>query len=134
MNETPAHLFAYGEVTMDARKENLKRLDPRDPACGKAFADEVRGGIGIEEYADRIAEEMHARVEHQRRIFRQVLSRRSDASERQAYCPLVDCERLSRLQAALQETIEVLEETRSSFKSKKLEVHRKKLIDILAGV
>jgi hypothetical protein len=47
---------------------------------------------------------------------------------------LVDCERLSRLQAALQETIEVLEETRSSFKSKKLEVHRKKLIDILAGV
>jgi hypothetical protein len=119
---------------MEDGKENLKRVDPRVPACGKAFADEVRGGIGIEEFADRIAEEMHARVEHQRRIFRQVLSRRGDASERQTYCPLVDCERLSRLQEAVQETIEVLEETRSSFKSKKLEVHRKMLIDILAGV
>ena len=90
--------------------------------------------MGIEEYVDRIAEEMHRRVDHQRRIFRQVLSRRGDASERQAYCPMVDCERLSRLQAVLQETIGVLEETRSSFKSKRLEVMRKKLIEILAGV
>lgn len=50
-----------------------------------------------------------------------------------AYCPLVDCEKLSRLRAAIQEAIEVLDETRSSFKSKRLEVMRKKLIDILAG-
>lgn len=56
-----------------------------------------------------------------------------DALDRQAYCPLVDCPRLSRLQAALRETIEVFEETRSSFKSKRLEVMRKRLIDILAG-
>jgi hypothetical protein len=90
--------------------------------------------MGIEEYVDRVAEEMHRRVDHQRRIFRQVLSRRGDAPERQAYCPLVDCERLSRLRGVLQETIEVLEETRSSFKSKRLEGMRKKLIDILAGV
>ena len=108
MNETPAHMCAKGEETLEA--------------------------MGIEEYVDRIAEEMHRRVDHQRRIFRQVLSRRGDASERQAYCPMVDCERLSRLQAVLQETIEVLEETRSSFKSKRLEVMRKKLIEILAGV
>ena len=90
--------------------------------------------MGIEEYVDRIAEEMHERVEHQRRVFRQVLAGERDASGPTAYCTLVECERLSRLQAALQETIEVLEETRSSFKSKKLEMHRKKLIDILAGV
>ena len=114
-------------------KENLKRLDPRPPACGKAFADEVRGAMAIEEYVDRIAEEMHERVEHQRRVFRQVLAGGGNVPGPTAYCPLVECARLSRLQAALQETIEVLEETRSSFKSKKLEVHRKKLIDILAG-
>ncbi|NJD62948.1 MAG: hypothetical protein FIA93_09565 [Deltaproteobacteria bacterium] len=88
----------------------------------------------IGEYVDRIAEEMHERVEHQRRIFRQASSWGADASERLSYCPLVDCERLSRLRGAVQETIDVLEETRSSFKSKRLEVMRKKRIDILAGV
>jgi len=108
MNETPAHMCAKGEETLEA--------------------------MGIEEYVDRIAEEMHERVEHQRRVFRQVLAGGGNVPGPTAYCPLVECARLSRLQAALQETIEVLEETRSSFKSKKLEVHRKKLIDILAGV
>lgn len=90
-------------------------------------------GMTIGEYVDRIAEEMHERVEHQRCIFKQVLAGGGNVSGPTAYCPLVECARLSRLQAALQETIEVLEETRSSFKSKKLEVQRKKLIDILAG-
>lgn len=90
--------------------------------------------MGIEEYVDRIAREMHERVEHQRRIFKQVLAGGGGASERQAYCPLVDCPRLSRMQTVLQETIEGLEETRSSFKSKRLEVLRRKLIDILAGI
>jgi len=87
----------------------------------------------VDEYIDRIAEEMHERVEFQRRLFKQVLAGGGSALDRQAYCPLVDCKRLSRLQAAVQETIEVLDETRSSFKSKRLEVMRKKLIDILAG-
>jgi len=90
--------------------------------------------MGIDEYVDRIAEEMHQRVEHQRSVFRQVLAGCGNGTGPTAYCPLVDCGRLSRLRAALQETIDVLEETRSSFKSKRLEVMRKKLIDILAGV
>ena len=94
---------------------------------------EVREKVGIEEYVDRITEEMHQRVEHQRGIFRQVLAAGAGSADRQEYCPLVDCARLSRLQAALRETIDVLEETRSSFKSKRLEVMRRKLIGILAG-
>jgi hypothetical protein len=94
---------------------------------------EVREKVGIEDYVDRITEEMHQRVEHQRRIFRQVLASGASPADRQEYCPLVDCARLSRLQAALRETIEVLDETRSSFKSKRLEVMRRKLIGILAG-
>ena len=119
---------------MEAMGENLNRQDSRTPACGGPLGKEVRGEMGIEEYVDRIAEEMHERVEHQRRVFKKVLAGGRDALGPRTYCPLVDCARLSRLQAALQETIDVLEETRSSFKSKRLEVMRKKLIDILAGV
>ncbi|MGE5247581.1 MAG: hypothetical protein ACM3L8_04465 [Verrucomicrobiota bacterium] len=119
---------------MDARKERPGRQDVRPPACGDTVSTAVGGGMRIEEYADRIAAELHERVEHQRRVFRQVLSRREDDAGRQTYCPLVDCDRLSRLRAAVQETIDVLEETRSSFKSKRLEVMRKALIDILAEV
>jgi hypothetical protein len=94
---------------------------------------EVREKVGIEDYVDRITEEMYQRVEHQRRIFKQVLAGGANPTDRQEYCPLVDCARLSRPQAALRETIEVLDETRSSFKSKRLEVMRRKLIGILAG-
>ena len=127
-------MLMTGEGSPDAGREALNRQELPPPACGETVSTEVHGSMGIEEYADRIAEELHERVEHQRRILRQILSRRGDASERQTYCPLVDCERLSRLRTAVQETIEVLDETRSSFKSKRLEVMRKKLIDILAGV
>jgi hypothetical protein len=89
--------------------------------------------VGIDEYVDRITEEMHQRVEHQRLLFRQVLAGGAGSAYRQEYCPLVDCARLSRLQTALRETIDVLEETRSSFKSKRLEEIRRRLIGVLAG-
>ena len=118
---------------MEAREKNLSRQDSWSPTRAEATAKEVRGDMGVEEYVDRIAEEMHERVEFQRRLFKQVLAGGGDGSERQTYCPLVDCKRLSKLQAAVQEAIEVLDETRSSFKSKRLEVMRKRLIDILAG-
>ena len=52
--------------------------------------------------------------------------------EKIPYCPLVDCSRIEKLRSAIRETIGVLEETRNAFKSKRLEVMRKKLIEILA--
>jgi hypothetical protein len=118
---------------LEARENSPSRQDSWSPAREEAASKEARGEMGIEEYVDRIAEEMHERVEFQRRLFKRVLAGGGNALDRPAYCPLVDCPRLSRLQAALRETIEVFEETRSSFKSKKLEVMRKRLIDILAG-
>jgi hypothetical protein len=118
---------------LEAREKHSIRQDSWFPAKAEATAKEVRGDMGIEEFVDRIAEEMHERVEFQRRLFRQVLAGGGNALDRPAYCPLVDCPRLSRLQAALRETIEVFEETRSSFKSRRLEVMRRRLIDILAG-
>lgn len=118
---------------MEAREKSSSRQDSWSPAREEATAKEVRGDMRVEEYVDRIAEEMHERVEFQRRLFKQVLAGGGNTLDRQAYCHLVDCPRLSRLQGALRETIEIFEETRSSFKSKKLEVMRKRLIDILAG-
>lgn len=48
------------------------------------------------------------------------------------YCPLVDCPRIEALGSAIRETIAVLEETRGAFKSKRLEVLRRKLVEVLA--
>jgi hypothetical protein len=118
---------------LEAREKRFNRQDSWSLTEAEPTAKEVPGDMRIEEYVDRIAEEMHDRVEFQRRLFKQALAGGGDGTERLAYCPLVDCKRLSKLQAAVQETIEVLDETRSSFKSKRLEVMRKRLIDILAG-
>jgi len=118
---------------LEAGEKSSSRQDSWSPARAVTAAKEVRGDMGVEEYVDRIAGEMHERVEFQRRLFKQLLAGRGNSLDRPAYCPLVDCPRLSRLQAALRETIEVFEETRSSFKSRRLEVMRKRLIDILAG-
>ena len=118
---------------MEAREKSPNRQDSWSPARPEATAKEDRGEMRVDEYVDRIAGEMHDRVEFQRRLFKQLLAGGGNALDRPAYCPLVDCPRLSRLQAALRETIEVFEETRSSFKSRRLEGMRKRLIDILAG-
>ena len=46
--------------------------------------------------------------------------------------PLVDCPHRRRLRETLREAITILEESRKAFKSKQLEVLRKKLIGVLA--
>lgn len=95
-------------------------------AAGARVSEEVR----LEEYVDRIAGELHERVEHQRAVMRNAL-RECGGGERIPYCPLVDCSRIETLRSAIRETVAVLEETRSAFKSKRLEVMRKRLIEIL---
>lgn len=100
--------------------------------AGRSAGDGVRPGTGIEEYIDRIAEEMHERVEHQRLVYKRAFGNASVGTARPAHCPLADCRRLAAMRAAIRETIAVLEETRSAFKSKRLEVMRRKLIDVLS--
>lgn len=116
---------------MEARSGVSARQDVR-PRFRETGEGGTAGDVGLEEYVDRIAGELHERVEHQRRVLKRLLLR-EDGAPPPAYCPLVDCTRLARLTEVLQETIAVLEETRSAFKSKRLEVMRKKLIDVLAG-
>lgn len=97
--------------------------DPGEAACA---------GPGVAEYIDRIADELHERVEQQRRVLRKVAGGAAGGGRR-VDCLLIECPRLAALTQAVRETIDVLEETRGAFKSKRLEVMRRKLIDILAG-
>ncbi len=85
----------------------------------------------LEEYIDRLTRELHQRVEHQRCVFKRFMGAQSAEQSPVASCPLVDCPRLEKLRGVLRETITVLEETKTSFKSKRLEVMRKRLTDIL---
>lgn len=101
------------------------RPDARD--AGERTSRDLR----VEEYVDRIAAELHERVEHQRAVLKNAL-RGCAAGERIPYCPLVECSRIETLRSAVRETVAVLEETRSAFKSKRLEVMRKRLVEILA--
>ena len=93
----------------------------------------IQLGLPLDEYIDQVAQDLHQRVEHQRWLAQQVIAGDGRPRPRGACCQWVECPRLERLRAALGETAEVLEQTRTSFKSKRLEVMRKKLTDLLAG-
>jgi hypothetical protein len=79
---------------------------------------------------DKSAEELHQRIDMHRCLMAAILDKR--ISENTLHNVLIpDPHRELRLKGAIRETIEVLEETRKAFKSKRLEVLRKKLTDVL---
>ncbi len=80
----------------------------------------------------RSAEELHQHIEIHRKLVASMLGKRVDEGDLQALfdlCPLRTRE--ARLREAIRETIEVLDESRKAFKSKRLESLRKKLTIIL---
>jgi len=82
------------------------------------------------EIIDKSAEELHQKIDMHRYLMAVILDKR--VSENTLHNVLVpDPRRESRLKGAIRDTIEVLEETRKAFKSKRLEVLRKKLTDVL---
>lgn len=115
---------------MTSATDGLARREGNAADADRA-AEGAPADIRLEEYVDRIAEDLHERVEHQRAVLRTAL-REGAGADRIRYCPLVDCSRVEALRSAIRETIAVLEETRSAFKSKRLEVMRRKLSEILA--
>lgn len=116
---------------MEYPKNGPIRHESRSRGVDTAWG-EASGGVRMGEYVDRIAKELHDRVEHQRVLLRKALCEGGAGKEEIRYCPLVDCARIERLRSAVRETVGVLEETRSAFKSKRLEVMRRKLIEILS--
>jgi hypothetical protein len=80
----------------------------------------------------RSAEELHQHIEAHRKLVSSMLGKRMDEDDLKGFfdfCPLRSRE--TRLREAIQETIEVLDESRKAFKSKRLEALRKKLTMIL---
>lgn len=80
---------------------------------------------------DKSSEELHRRIDsHYSRITSILESTSGDRSEMQLM-KMPAFERENRFKAAFMETIEVLEETRRAFKSKRLEALRWKLTHVL---
>jgi hypothetical protein len=79
---------------------------------------------------ERSTRDLHRRIDMQHDVLLSILEEVKDR------CPadlnsLLDCPHKRLLRQALTETIEVLEETKKAFKSKRLEVLRKKLMGVL---
>jgi hypothetical protein len=90
----------------------------------------------VHEAVRKSAEELQLRVETHCRLLAQEVEGGDSRAETDA-CPLVDsphgdCPHRRRLKEMLADVIAVLEETRKSFKSKRLEALRKKLVGVLA--
>ncbi len=80
----------------------------------------------------RSAEELHQHIELHWKLLSSMLGKSVDENDLKALfdgCPLRSRE--AKLQKAIQETIEVLDESRKAFKSKRLESLRKKLTLVL---
>ena len=80
---------------------------------------------------DKSAEELHLKINMHYHLMIAMLEQRPDnGNMKELFLP--SCyQKESRLKAAIEETIDVLEQTRRAFKSKKLEILRKKLTQVL---
>lgn len=79
---------------------------------------------------DKIAEELHQKIDMHRYLMATILDKKI-SENRLNYLPLLSTHRELRLKETIKDTIEVLEETRKAFKSKRLEALRKKLTQVL---
>jgi len=79
---------------------------------------------------ERSTQDLHDRVNMQQHILLSILGEMKDRCPADL-CSLLDCPHRRLLRQVLTETIEVLEETKKAFKSKRLEGLRKRLMDVL---
>ena len=84
------------------------------------------------EIIDRSTSDLHNRVDMQCHILKTVIEKKINRTEICPECIFSDCPYKKRLREVLTETIEVLEDTKRAFKSKSLEVLRKRLMQVLA--
>ena len=79
---------------------------------------------------DTSTEELHQRIDMHRYLIATILDKK--ISEKKLHNVLLpDSHRELKLKKAIQETVEILEETKKAFKSKRLEALRKKLTHAL---
>ena len=82
------------------------------------------------EIIDKSAEDLHQKIDMHRYLMAIILDKKV-SEKRLDHIILPDPEKELRLSNAIKEAIEVLEETRKAFKSKRLEVLRKRLVQVL---
>lgn len=82
------------------------------------------------EIIDKSTEELHQKIDMHRYLMATILDKKV-SENRLNHLPLPNSHHELRLKETIKETIEVLEETRKAFKSKRLEVLRKKLTQVL---
>ena len=85
----------------------------------------------LAEIIDRSTEDLHNRIDMQRHILTTIIEKKIKGSEICPDCIFSDCSYKKRLGEVLTETIEVLEDTKKAFKSKRLEALRKRLTQVL---
>ncbi len=81
---------------------------------------------------DKSTEDLHDRIDMQRHILTAVIEKKIKKVEICPDCIFSDCPHKKRLRDVLTEAIGVLEDTKKAFKSKRLEVLRKRFIQLLA--
>jgi hypothetical protein len=86
----------------------------------------------INEAIEQSAGELQDCIDGHQRLLKALLDERAKKTKLEK-CVFVDCPHKHKLKTTLIDTIQVLEETRKAFKSKRLEALRKKLIGILSA-
>ena len=81
---------------------------------------------------DNSTKDLHNRIDMQRHILTAVIEKKIKGTEICPDCIFSDCPHKKRLKDVLTEVIGILEDTKKAFKSKRLEMLRKKLIQALA--
>jgi len=86
----------------------------------------------VRELIEQSAEDLRRRADEHRRLLASLMSKGGQVNGIPDACFYSHCPHQRRLRETITETIEVLEGTRKAFKSRQLEVLRKKLIRTLA--
>jgi hypothetical protein len=87
----------------------------------------------LKKLIERSTQDLHQRVDMQQHVLLSMLGQIKDGCPVDL-CPVVDCPHRRLLRQVLVETIEVLEESKKAFKSKRLENLRKKLTMVLMDI
>jgi hypothetical protein len=87
--------------------------------------------LDLREYVNNISREMTDRLSHLQAVVERVTAENEAAGPPIEFCPLVDCRARRRYRHAVEEAVEVLDETRRSFKSRQLEELRRMLEAVL---
>ena len=92
------------------------------------------GEVDFGDYLETMRKEMHERVDSQTEVMKALVDRMAGGDTRVNFCSLVDCPLRKKFSETLEHAIRVLEQTRSSFKSKTLESLRRDLTEVLCSI